>query len=312
MSTMKAIRIHSYGGTDVLTYEDAPRPIPGKDDVLIRVYATTVNPFDCAVRAGYTTEYFKYTFPLILGTDVSGVIEEVGSGVNSFSPGDEVYTRAGVTRDGAYAEYALALAADVTAKPKSLDHIHSAALPHVTLTAWEALYELANLRKDQTVLIHAAAGGVGHMAVQLAKLRGAKVIGTASMHFDKLRSLGVDQAINYATTPFESIAHDVDVVLDTIGGDTQLRSWPTLKYDGTLVSTVQPPSEEIAAKHGVCIAMVFSAPPIAQTLAEVARMADNGQIKPIVSDVLPLKDAQRAHQMIEGKHTYGKLVLQVV
>ncbi len=312
MSTMKAVRIHSYGGVDVLTYEDAPRPVPGKDDVLIRVHATTVNPFDIAFRSGYLTGYFNPTLPLVLGTDVSGVIEEVGAAVNSFSPGDEVYTRAGVTRDGAYAEYTLALASDVTAKPKSLDHIHSAALPHVTLTAWQALYELANISKGQTVLIHAAAGGVGHVAVQLAKLRGANVIGTASLHFNQLRSLGVDQAINYVTTPFESVAHDVDVVLDTIGGETQQRSWSTLKYDGTLISTVQAPSEEMAAKHGVCIAMVFTSPPIAQTLAEIARMADAGQIKPIVSEVLPLKDTQRAHQLVEGHHTYGKIVLQVV
>ena len=140
MSKMKAIRIHNYGGTDVIKYEDAPRPIPGAGEVLIRVHATTVNPFDCAVRAGYMTSYFNYTFPLILGTDVSGVIEEVGAGVIDFSPGDTVYTRAGVSRDGSYAEYVIATAADIAAKPKTLDHIQSAALPHVTLTAWQRLY----------------------------------------------------------------------------------------------------------------------------------------------------------------------------
>jgi NADPH:quinone reductase-like Zn-dependent oxidoreductase len=256
--------------------------------------------------------YFNPTFPLILGTDVSGVIEEVGAGVTGFSPGDAVYTRAGVFRDGAYAEYVLTPAADVTAKPQSLDHIQSAALPHVTLSAWQALFELANLSKGQTVLIHGAAGGVGHVAVQLAKSRGAKVIGTAGENYGLLGSLGVDQAINYATTPFENIVHDVDVVLDTVGGDTQQRSWSTLKRGGILVSTIQPPSEETAAAHGVRQAMVSSSPPIAQTLTEVARMADAGQIKPVVSTVLPLQEAQRAHQIIEGKHTRGKVVLQVV
>jgi NADPH:quinone reductase-like Zn-dependent oxidoreductase len=224
MSTMKAVRIHSYGGSDVLNYEDAPRPVPGEGEVLIRVRATSVNPFDLAVRAGYMAGYYSYKFPLILGTDVSGVIESVGPGVTGFKPGDAVYTRAGVSRDGAYAEYVLAPAADVTAKPKSLDHIQSAALPHVTLTAWQALIEVAHLTKGQTVLIHGAAGGVGHVAVQLAKQLGAKVIGTANQNFDVLKSLGVDQAINYTTTPFETVVHDVDVVLDTVGGDTQERS----------------------------------------------------------------------------------------
>jgi NADPH:quinone reductase-like Zn-dependent oxidoreductase len=312
MSTMKAVRIHSYGGPEVLTYENAPSPVPGEGEVLIRVYATTVNPFDCAMRAGYMAGYYNYTFPLILGTDVSGVIEAVGAGVTSFKPGDAVYTRVGVFRDGAYAEYALATAADVTAKPKSLDHIQSAALPHVTLTAWQALFELADLSKDHTVLIHGAAGGVGHVAVQLAKWRGAKVIGTAGLHYDTLGSLGVDQAINYTTTPFENVVHDVDVVLDTIGGDTQERSWTTLKRGGILVSVIQQPSAETAAAHGVRQAMVFSSPPIAQTLAEVARLADAGIIKPVVTTVLPLQDAQRAHQIIEKKHTRGKIVLQVV
>jgi NADPH:quinone reductase-like Zn-dependent oxidoreductase len=312
MSSMKAVRIHTYGDSDALVYEDAPRPVPGEGEVLIRVHATSVNPFDCAVHAGYMTGMFNYTLPLILGSDVSGVIEEVGPGVTGFSPRDEVYTRAGVFRDGANAEYVLAMAADVTAKPKSLDHIHSAALPHVSLTAWQALYELANLSEGQTVLIHGAAGGVGHIAVQLAKLRGAKVIGTASMNYDLLESLGVDQAINYATTPFENVVHDVDVVLDTVGGDTQQRSWATLKRGGFLVSTIQPPTEEMAAAHGVRQAMVFTSPPIAQTLTEVGKLADAGKIKPVVSTVLPLQEIIQAHQIVEGKHARGKVVLQVV
>jgi NADPH:quinone reductase-like Zn-dependent oxidoreductase len=311
MSNMKAVRIHTYGGPEVLTYEEAPRPTPKEGEVLIRVKATSVNPFDCAVRAGYMNGYFNYTLPLILGTDVSGVIEAVGAGGNHFSPGDAVYTRAGVSRDGSYAEYVLAPAGDVAAKPRSLDHIHSAALPHVTLTAWQALFNLAHLSKGQTILIHGAAGGVGHVAVQLAKLHGAKVIGTASVNYDLLESLGVDEAINYATTPFENVVHDVDVVLDTIGGDTQQRSWSTLKRGGILVSAVQPPSEEQAAAHGVRQAMVSSSPPIAQTLSEVARLVDAGQLKPVVSHVLPLREIQQAHQLIEGQHSRGKIVLNV-
>jgi len=309
---MKAVRIHNYGGPEVLTYEDAPRPTAGPGEVLIRVHATTVNPFDCAARAGYLTGYFNYTFPLIIGTDVSGVIEEIGEGVTGFSAGDIVYARTGVFRDGANAEYAVAFVTDVAKKPQSLDHVHSAALPHVTLTAWQGLYEFANLSAGQTVLIHAAAGGVGHIAVQLAKLRGAKVIGTASTHLDFIKELGVDQAIDYNTTTFEDVVKDVDVVFDLLGGDTQQRSWKVLKAGGILISTVQPPSEETAASHGVRQAYISSAPPVAQTLTEVAALVDAGKLKPVVSTILPLQDIRKAHELIEAKHVYGKLVLQVV
>jgi NADPH:quinone reductase-like Zn-dependent oxidoreductase len=312
MATMKAVRIHEYGATDVLRYEDAPRPSPGEGEVLMRVYATTVNPFDCAVRAGYLSDYFDYTLPLILGTDVSGLIEEVGAGVTNFAHGDEVYARAGVTRDGANAEYVVVPASDVAAKPQSLDHLHAAALPHVILTAWQALIEAAHLAPGQTVLIHGAAGGVGHVAVQLAHLHGAKVIGTASINLDLLRELDVDETINYAKTPFETVVRDVDVVLDTVGNDTQQRSWSLLKPGGILLSTVQAPSEEIAANHGVRQQMIASWPPIGPTLTQVARLVDEGQIKPVVSLVLPLEDIRRAHTLIEGRHARGKIALQVV
>ena len=311
MSRMKAVRIHTYGGDDVLLYEDAPRPTPAQGEVLIRVLATSVNPFDCAVRAGYMAGYFNYALPLIPGTDVSGIVEEVGPGVAGFAAGDSVYARAGVTRDGAYAEYAVVPMSDVAAKPPSLDHIHSAALPHATLTAWQALFELANLTKGQTVLIHGAAGGVGHIAVQLAKSRGARVIGTASVNLPFLSELGVDQAIDYSATPFEQAVSDVDVVLDTVGGDTQQRSWGVLKPGGMLVSTVQPPSQETAAAHGVRQAMVASSPPIGKVLTELAGLVDSGRIKPHVSTILPLRETRKAHQLIEGKHTRGKIVLQV-
>jgi NADPH:quinone reductase-like Zn-dependent oxidoreductase len=312
MTLMKAVRIHTYGDRDVLKYEDAPRPRPGEGEVLIRVHATSVNPFDCFVHAGYATAYFNYTLPLILGSDASGVIEEVGAGVTSLAVGDEVYARAGVWRDGANAEYVVALASDVAAKPRTLDHIHAAALPHAVLTAWQALVEAAQVGPGQTVLIHAAAGGVGHLAVQLAKLRGAKVIGTASQHGDFLRELGADEVIDYATTPFETAASNVDVVLDLVGGDTQQRSWAVLKPGGILISAVQPPSEEMAAEHGVRSYYISSAPPIGETLAEVAKLVDAGQLRPVVSAVLPLHDIRKAHELLEGHHSKGKIVLQVI
>ncbi|MCJ7513745.1 MAG: NADP-dependent oxidoreductase [Anaerolineales bacterium] len=314
MSVMKAVCIHAYGGIKELAYEEAPRPKPGDSEVVIRVLATTVNPFDCAVRAGYLSAFLNYTLPVILGTDASGIIEEVGPGVTTFKRGDNVYARGGVTREGANAEYVVVPASDVAAKPRSLDHIHAAALPHVSLTAWQALIELADLTSGQTVLIHGAAGGVGHIAVQIAKWRGAKVIGTASVNLDYLRELGVDQAIDYSTTPFETAngyKGHVDVVLDTIGGDTQERSWEVLKPGGILVSTAQAPSQETDTVSGGRQAMVFSTPPIGKTLTEVATLVDSGKIKPHVSAVFPLAETAKIHGMIEAKHTRGKIVVQV-
>ena len=308
---MKAVRIHSYGGREVLSYEDAPRPTPGENEVLIKVYASSVNPFDCAARAGYLDSYFHYTFPLILGTDVSGVIEEVGAGVTDFAPGTEVYSRAGVIRDGAYAEFVVVPATDVALKPQSVDHFHAAALPHVTLTAWQALIEVAKLTEGQTVLIHAAAGGVGHVAVQLSKSLGAKTIGTASVNLDRLQEIEVDESIDYSMNAFEDSVRDVDVVLDLVGGDTQQRSWAVMRPGGILIATVQPPSEETAAAHGVRQHFVQTTPPIGQVLTEVAALVDTGKLKPIVTAVLPLHEIQKAHEMIEGRHTHGKIVLQV-
>jgi NADPH:quinone reductase-like Zn-dependent oxidoreductase len=311
MSMMKAIRIHEYGDLDVLSFEDAPRPTPGEDEVLLRIETTSVNPFDCAVRAGYLASLFNYSLPLILGTDVCGTVAEVGSAVKSFEPGDSVYARVGVMRDGAYAEYATAPQVDVAFKPKTLDAIHAGVLPHVSLTAWQALFELGELSEDQTVLVHGAGGGVGHVATQLAHLRGAKVIGTASTNLDFVRELGVEQAVDYTAVPFEEVVQDVDVVLDTVGGDVQERSFKTLKPNGILVSVIQEPAEEMVNSYGVRSAMVYSTPPIGEVLSEIANLVDEGLLKPYVSDVLPLEEVARAHEMVQGRHTRGKLALQV-
>jgi NADPH:quinone reductase-like Zn-dependent oxidoreductase len=236
----------------------------------------------------------------------------VGTGVTDISVGDVVYTRAGVYRDGAHAEYVLAIAADVVPKPPSLDHIYAAALPHVTLTAWQGLIEFADLSEGQTVLIHAAAGGVGHVAVQLAKWRGAKVIGTASINLPFLEELGVDMPIDYTKTAFEDVVKDVDVVLDLLGGETQQRSWQVLKPGGILLSTVQPPSQETALAHGVRQRMIGTAPPIRKVLTQAAKMVEENCLKPHVSAVLPIEEIQKGHELIEGRHTRGKIVLQVV
>jgi NADPH:quinone reductase-like Zn-dependent oxidoreductase len=196
-------------------------------------------------------------------------------------------------------------------KPKSIDHVHAAAIPVVALTAWQALFDKAALKKGQTILIHGAAGGVGSFAVQLAKWKGAHVIGTASRRNQAfLQELGVDEPIDYEKARFEDVVHDVDVVLDTLGGDTQNRSWKVLKKGGILVSIVAPPSADEAAKHGVRSAF-FSAHPSSSQLSEIAKLVDAGRLKSVVETVLPLSDARRAHELNETGHARGKTVLKV-
>jgi NADPH:quinone reductase-like Zn-dependent oxidoreductase len=310
-ATMKAVRIHAYGGIDVLRYEEAPRPRPGSGEVLVRVHAAGVNPVDRAVREGRLRERLRHTLPLTLGWDVSGVVEEVGPGATRFRPGDAVFAHFDLKRDGAYAEYVLMLEADAVLKPTSIDHARAASVPVTGLTAWQTLIETAQIQPGQTVLIHGGAGGVGTMAIQIAKIRGARVIATASAgNLDYLKSLGADEVIDYRATRFEDVVKDVDVVLDLIGKDTQERSWQVLKKGGILVSIVDPPSQERAQALGVRAAQVFTRPH-AEQLAEIARLIDAGRIKPVVSSIFPLSEAHRAHEQIETRHTRGKLVLRV-
>lgn len=312
MTTMKAVRIHTYCDSEALTYEDAPRPSAGEGEVLIRIHATTVNPFDCAARAGYMAGWYNYIFPLTLGLDVSGVVEEVGPGVTGFAPGDEVFARADPSKNGAYAEYIAVAASEVAAKPASLSHEQAAALPHVGLTSWRALIDTANLSEGQTVLIHGAAGGVGSFSVQLAKARGAKVIGTASAHnLDFLRELGADEAIDYKAIQFEESVKEADIVFDTVGGETQARSWGVLKAGGILLSIVQPPSEEKAAEHNVRQAFVGGFPPAGPVLTEISALVAAGKVKPVVASVFPLKEAPAAHELVQSRHVRGKVVLNV-
>src|SRR5258705_3210941 len=259
--TMKAIRIHNYGGPEVLQYENAPRPKPQDDEVLIRVHAATVNPIDWNVREGHMKDFWPHKFPLILGWDLSGVVEELGRGASRFKIGDEVYSVPDPTRNGAYADYIVVRESELALKPNSLHHIRAAAVPLAALTAWQSLFDTAQLQPGQRVLIHAGSGGVGHLAVQLAKWKGAYVFATASTkNTDLLRQLGVDKAIDYTQQRFEDVARNIDIVLDTIGGETQERSWSVLKKDGVLVSLVQPLHEEKAKKLGVGAAIIAAQP----------------------------------------------------
>src|SRR6202012_4942376 len=209
---------------------EAPRPMPTADEVLIKVYASGVNPVDWKIRKGLRKEKFPTGFPLTLGWDVSGVVEEVGSAVRTLHPGDRVYSRPDPTRNGTYAEYVAVKADQVGLSPRSIDYVQAAAIPLSGLTAWQGLFDHGRLEPGQTVLIHAASGGVGVYAVQFAKWKGARVIGTTSTHnIDFVRDLGADQVIDYTKEPFEEIVTNVDLVLDTLGEDVQRKSFRTLK-----------------------------------------------------------------------------------
>ena len=310
---MKAVRIHQYGGPEVLSFEEIQRPTPGAGELLIKVRAAAVNPGDWKVREGYLKEYFPLSLPATIGADFSGTVEATGPGVTLFKRGDEVYSyNSDLTKSGAYAEYTLANESEVALKPKSVDHVHAAAIPVGSQTAWQALFDTAKLRAGQKVLIHAAAGGVGMFAVQFAKAKGAYVIGTASGKNQAfLRELGVDEAIDYEKTRFEDAVHDVDVVFDTIGGEVQERSWKVLKKGGSLISIVAPPSAEQAAKYGVRASFYVLSRANPANLAEIASLVDSGRVKTVVDTILPLDEARRAHELSAQGHVRGKIVLKV-
>src|SRR5260370_25768498 len=306
MGKMKGGGIQTYGGPEVLRYEDAPGPVPAAGEVLIKIHAAAVNPVDWKVREGHVKDMLKYQLPLIPGWDAAGVIEDVGADVARLKHGDEVYTRPDISRDGTYAEYITVREPEVALKPKSLDHVHAAAIPLAALTAWQALFDAGGLSAGQRGLIHAAAGGVGSFAVQLAKWKGAYAIGTASAHnHEFLRGLVADETIDYKAVRFEDEVHDVDMVLDAMAGETQKRSWKTLKPGGILGSILGLEAPPAGARH----AQVFVQPNAAQ-LAEIAKVVDAGKVRAIVETVLPLAAARRAQDLNETGHPRGKIVLR--
>jgi NADPH:quinone reductase-like Zn-dependent oxidoreductase len=315
---IKAVRIHQFGGPQVLVYEDVPRPEPNANEVLIRVHAAGVNPADWKTRAGKVwASRFGDRMPIGMGWDVSGVVDAVGGSAAPYRAGDAVcgfirFPDVGAT----YAEYVAAPVSQVALKPHSLDHIESAGVPLAGLTAWQALFDVARLERGQRLLVHAAAGGVGHLAVQFAKRAGATVIGTASARNDAfLRQLGVDQAIDYRSVRFEELVRDVDVVLDPIGGETRRRSWQVLRAGGILVGLVDRASAEAASARGGTDSVrgqYMLAHPDGEQLARIARWIDAGYVRPHVDAVYPLSGARKAHEYGQRGHTRGKIILQVV
>lgn len=311
IETMTAVRFHAYGKPDVLVEESAPRPEPGVGEVLIRVYAAGVNPVDWKVRSGAARRFVTRTLPMIPGWDVAGIIEAVGPRVASFKEGDAVFAMLDLSREGGYAEYAVVSATGVARKPSTLGFAHAAAVPLAATTAWQALFDEAKLTRGRKVLIHAAAGGVGHFAVQFARWKGAQIIGTASTRsLDFVRELGADDVIDYTKSRFEENVRDMDVVIDLVGGDTQERSWSVLKRAGVLVSTLSLTDEKLPTRYGVRGRSFFARPNGSQ-LATIAELIHAGYVKPHVESILPLSEARRAHEMSESGHVRGKIVLKV-
>jgi NADPH:quinone reductase-like Zn-dependent oxidoreductase len=306
---MKAVLINKYGSPEELQYQDIPVPEITPDEVLIKVFATSVNPVDWKIRKGLIN--MGWEFPIILGWDVSGVIEKVGSMANNFKPGDEVYAFPTVSPRGTYAEYVAVRADQVAYKPKTIDHLQSAAVPLAGLTAWQALFDYGQLKAGQKILINAAAGGVGTFAVQLAKIHGAYVIGTASQkNIAFLKELGADEVIDYTRENFEEKLMDIDVVLDCIGGDTQKKLARVLKPGGILVSIVGI-NNTVDFKTKDIKTFSFLTKPIPEQLLQIAALIDEGKLQPEVARVIPLKDVEKAHILSEEGHTRGKIVLSV-
>jgi NADPH:quinone reductase-like Zn-dependent oxidoreductase len=308
---MKAARIHAYGASSEIRIEDAPIPALQPDEVLIRVVATSVNPVDWKIRKGFLKTFIPYEMPLIMGWDVSGIVEKTGTAVTRFKPGDAVYSRPDIKRNGAYAEYIAVREAEVAVKPATVSHVEAASLPLVSITAWEALFTTAGLSKGQRVLIHAGAGGVGSIAVQLARAKGAHVTATASAGKAALvHSLGADEVIDYHAQDFSTVARDMDVVFDTIGGEVQDKSWGVLKTGGMLVSITAQPSEDRAKAEGKRAGHVFIGPNAA-ILKDLGEMVDLGQVRPLIAAEFGLNDTAKAQDFSETGRATGKVVIYV-
>jgi NADPH:quinone reductase-like Zn-dependent oxidoreductase len=310
-SMMKAIVIYEYGGPEVLKYEDAPRPEPKADQILIRVIAAGVNPVDGMIRSGMFAKDGNGAFPMVLGGDIAGIVESVGNKITKFKAGDPVFAYVSLDSGGGYAQYAVVPEHDAAPKPESLTFVEAAGVPIVALTAWQALNDTAKLNAGQTVLIHGGSGGVGSFAIQIAKARGAKVIATASTaNQDLLKQLGADVAVDYTKQKFEEIAKGVDVVLDSVGKDTLTRSYGVVKKGGIIVSLVARPNQSELEKHGIR-GVALSVEPNSGELTQIGKLIDDKKIRVIVSQTFPLSEARKAQEQVASGHTRGKIVLKV-
>jgi len=311
-ATMLAWRVHAFGPPTVMSFEPVPRPDPGSDEVLVRVHAAGVGPWDAWIRAGRSV--LPQPLPLTLGSDLSGVVVAVGPSVTDLVAGDEVF---GVTNPrfvGAYAEYAVASAGMLARKPRSLTHVEAASVPVIAVTAWQGLFDQARLQSGQTVLIHGAAGNVGSYAVQLARRAGLHTIATAGVDdLAYVQSLGADRVLDYRARRFEGEVHGADAVLDLVGGETQARSFQVLRRGGRLVSAVSKPDQARAGEFGVS-AEFFLVRVTTEHLLPLTELLENGELKTRVGAALPLARAREAHFMLDGEQAApkGKIVLDVL
>lgn len=307
-ATMKAVVIHRFGGPDQLKIEQVPIPKPGAQDILVRVHAAGVNPVDWKLREGLMP---SAKLPMTMGIDFSGTVEAVGEAVKQFNVGEEVFGQVEADDIGSYGEFCISPESACASKPEGVDHVHAAALPVAALTAWQGLFDIGKVEPGQKILIHAAAGGVGSFAVQLAKWKKAWVIGTASTQsLATARNLGVDEVVDYRRMKFEEVVRDVDMVLDLIGGDTQERSFKVLKRGGILVSTVQPPSQQKLEQFGVCGVMMRQKPNGTQ-LQKIGELVASGIVKVNIEAVMHLEEARAAQERSQSGHAHGKIVLDV-
>jgi NADPH:quinone reductase-like Zn-dependent oxidoreductase len=309
--SMKAWRVHDFGPPEAMIFETVPRPDPGPGEVLVKVHAAGVGPWDGWIRAGRSA--LPQPLPLTLGSDLSGEVAGLGSNVSDFCIGDQVF---GVTNNqflGAYAEYAVASAAMLAKKQSSLSYIEAASVPVVAVTAWQGLFDYARLEAGETVVIHGAAGNVGGYAVQLAHRARLRSIATAgAKDIDYVRSLGADKVVDYQSHPFESEVDNADAVLDLVRGDTQKRSFQVLRRGGKLISTVSMPDQSSAKDHGVT-ATFFLVEVTTERLRRIAELLDRGELKTRIGAVLPLAAARDAHLMLDGQRPrpQGKVILRV-
>jgi NADPH:quinone reductase and related Zn-dependent oxidoreductases len=305
---IQSILVHQYGGPDQLKLAQTQRPTPQAGEVLVHVYAAGVNPVDWKIRRGDFRSFGPQHFPYIPGSDIAGIVEEVGPGVTAFQPGQAVFGQSNI---GAYTEYATASVEALAAKPENVSFAEAAAIPIGATTAWQTLFDAGKLQAGQRVLIQGASGGVGLFAVQFAHLKGAYVIGTtSSQHVDYVRQLGVDTVIDYKSTPIESVVSDVDLVLDTVGGATLEKSYSLVKRGGTLVTIAGMPDEAKAQQLGIH-ATFISAKTSSQLLQQFAQLVSKGQVKVTIEDTYPLSAAEQAQRQSESGHGLGRIILHI-
>ena len=332
---MKAALIHRYGGNDQVRVADIPVPVMGAMDLLVRVHAASVNPLDGKTRAGKLKTLLKYRFPLVLGNDLSGVVSDVGERVTRFRKGDAVYARLDKDRIGTFAEFAVVREGAAALKPTNLTFEAAASLPLVALTAWQALVEIGKVGAGQRVLIHAGSGGVGSVAIQLARHLGATVFTTVGQrNLELVKRLGADVAIDYRSARFEDVAKDCDVVLDSAGGDTLVRCFECVKPGGVVVSIGSTPSAAFARSWGLNPILVLAIRVISRKataaarrhnaryeylfmradgaqLREITRLVERGVIKPLLDKVFPLEQVRDALAYSESGRATGKVVVKV-